>query len=47
MPLIDNTNLDPLAEYVRKEERHEFLFIISPLNVQGGTGSPVNPLAIF
>ena len=36
-----------LAEYAKKEERHEFLFVISPLNVQGGTGSPVNPLAIF
>ena len=47
MPLIDNTNLDPLAEYAKKEERHEFLFVISPLNIQGGTGSPVNPLAIF
>ena len=47
MPLIDNTNLEPLSEYAGKENRYEFLFVISPLHVQGGTGSPVNPLAIF
>ena len=47
MPLIDNTNLEPLSEYAGKKNRYEFLFVISPLYVQGGTGSPVNPLAIF
>lgn len=25
----------------------EFLFMLAPLNIQGGTGSPVNPLAIL
>ena len=27
--------------------RWEFLFTIAPLRVQGGTGSPVNPIAVF
>jgi hypothetical protein len=32
---------------VRRRERWEFLFAVSPLCVRGGTGSPVNPIAIF
>ena len=25
----------------------EFLFVVAPLRVRGGTGSPVNPIAVF
>jgi hypothetical protein len=47
MPLLDNAYLDPLAEACLEENRWEFLLTINPLNVRGGTGSPVNPVAIF
>ena len=47
MPLLDNAYLEPLAEACREEQRWEFLLTINPLNVRGGTGSPVNPVAIF
>lgn len=47
MPLLDNLDLDALAEAAVERNRWEFLFIASPLRVQGGTGSPLNPLALF
>lgn len=47
MPLLDNLDLDPLAREVRQRGRWTFLFVGSPLRVPGGTGSPLNPLAIF
>ena len=47
LALIDNALLEPLAEACAAEERNEFLLIVSPLVVPGGTGSPVNPLAVF
>jgi hypothetical protein len=31
----------------RKLKRYEFLMTFAPLPVEGGTGSPLNPLAIF
>jgi hypothetical protein len=30
-----------------KSGRYEFMLVIAPLKVVGGTGSPVNPLALF
>ena len=39
--------IEPLAEACKEENRWEFLLTINPLNVRGGTGSPVNPVAIF
>ncbi len=47
LPLLDNARLEPLAEACAQEGRYEFLLTINPLNVRGGTGSPVNPIAIF
>jgi kynurenine formamidase len=47
MPLIDNTNLEDLADACAAAERWEFLFVMAPLRIPGGTGSPVNPLAIL
>ena len=47
VPLLDNAYLDDLAAACREENRWEFLLTINPLNVRGGTGSPVNPVAIF
>lgn len=47
MPLLDNLDLDALAEAARVRDRWEFLFMGSPLRVEGGTGSPMNPIALF
>jgi len=40
--LLELVQLDELAEAGHKE----FLFVVSPLRIKGGVGSPVNPLAI-
>ena len=45
--LLDNALLEPLADACAEEGRHEFMLTINPLNVVGGTGSPVNPIAVF
>jgi kynurenine formamidase len=47
MPLLDNMHLDRLAATCAEERRWEFLFVTAPLRLPGGTGSPINPLAIF
>lgn len=45
--LIDNALLEPLAQACAEAQRHDFLLVAAPLPVEGGTGSPVNPLAIL
>ena len=45
--LLDNALLEPLAEACAEEGRYEFLFMGLPLKVARGTGSPVNPIAMF
>ncbi len=45
--LMDNLYLEDLAETCRREQRHDFLFTFAPLRIAGGTGSPINPLAVF
>jgi kynurenine formamidase len=45
--LIDNCQLEDLAEACGRLERWEFQFALAPIRFQGVTGSPVNPLAIF
>jgi kynurenine formamidase len=45
--LVDNCELGALSEACREEQRYEFLFMVAPLVVVGGTGSPANPLALF
>ncbi len=45
--LLDNALLQPLAEVCAEEGRYEFMLVIAPLKVAGGTGSPVNPIALF
>ena len=47
MPLIDNMNLEEIAEACVATNRWEFLVILAPLRIPGGTGSPVNPIAIL
>lgn len=45
--LLDNAQLEPLAKACIEEGRDEFMLVIAPLVVIGGTGSPANPLAVF
>lgn len=45
--LLDNLDLDPLAEACRAEGRGEFLLTVAPLVLRRGTASPVNPIAVF
>jgi kynurenine formamidase len=45
--LLDNLELGRLAEACARESRWEFFFTVSPLRIGGGTGSPVNPIAVL
>ena len=45
--LLDNALLQPLAAACAEEGRYEFMLMVLPLRVPGGTGSPVNPVAMF
>lgn len=45
--LIDNTYPERLVTACAEEGRHDFLFTATPLRLVGGTGCPVNPVAIF
>ncbi|NJN53185.1 MAG: cyclase family protein [Gammaproteobacteria bacterium] len=47
MPILDNLDLDALAAAAQSRSRWTFLFVGAPLRVPGGTGSPLNPLAVF
>ncbi len=47
MPMLDNLYLEELADFAKSSNRDTFLFIGLPLKVVGGTGSPLNPLAVF
>ena len=45
--LIDRGDFDALSEAAASRERWEFMITIAPLPIPNGTGSPINPLAIF
>ena len=45
--ILDNANLEELAQACRQRNRWEFLLSIGPLALHNTTGSPVNPIAIF
>jgi kynurenine formamidase len=45
--LIDNCDLEALSEACRRHDRHEFMVTIGALRIENGTGSPVNPIALF
>jgi kynurenine formamidase len=45
--LIDNADLDAVAETAARLRRYEFQFVMGPLILKRGTASPVNPLALF
>lgn len=45
--LLDNCDLEALADAAAARRRWEFLLTAAPLPIVGGTGSPVNPIATF
>ena len=45
--LIDNLELERLAEACASEHRWEFLLTLAPLVLERGTASPINPIALF
>jgi kynurenine formamidase len=45
--LLDRADFDALAEAAAARNRWEFMLTIAPLPIPRGTGSPVNPIAIF
>lgn len=47
MPMFDNCDLEALGEAAAARGRWEFLLTAAPLVVPKGTGSPVNPVAVF
>ncbi|MFB7463592.1 cyclase family protein [Streptomyces sp. NPDC056224] len=47
VPLLDNLDLEALSAACAEAGRYEFMLVVAPLNVPGGTGSPVNPVAVL
>jgi kynurenine formamidase len=47
MPFLDNLNLEDLSAACAAENRWEFQCVLAPLRLERGTGSPLNPIAIF
>jgi kynurenine formamidase len=47
LPLVDNADLEELSSYCSATTRWTFQLVVAPLVIVRGTGSPVNPLAIF
>jgi hypothetical protein len=45
--IFDNLDLERVVETARRLNRYEFMFTAAPLVIEKGTGSPLNPLAIF
>ena len=45
--LLDYLQFEDLRATCESRRRWEFLFVAAPLLIVGGTGSPVNPIAIF
>jgi kynurenine formamidase len=45
--ILDNANLEDVAEACRQRNRWEFMLSIGPLRLHNTTGSPVNPIAVF
>lgn len=45
--LIDRADLEALSQVAAETGRWEFMLMIAPLPIPNGTGSPVNPIAVF
>jgi kynurenine formamidase len=47
MPILDNADFEALADACAVARRWAFQFVVAPLVIPRGTGSPVNPLAVL
>jgi kynurenine formamidase len=47
LALLDNAQLEPLAAACAELGHYEFQLVVAPLVIPGGTGSPVNPIALL
>jgi kynurenine formamidase len=47
LPILDNCDFEALSAAAAARQRWTFLLTVAPLAVEGGTGSPVNPIATF
>ncbi|MDB5059810.1 MAG: cyclase, partial [Chloroflexi bacterium] len=45
--MLDCTDMEVLRAACARHQRSTFMLSAAPLRIPGGTGSPVNPLAIF
>jgi len=45
--IFDNLDFERAVEQARRLNRYEFLFTAAPRRIEKGTGSPLNPLAVF
>ena len=44
---LDRADFDALSDAAADRNRWEFMLTIAPLPIPNGTGSPVNPIAVF
>jgi len=47
MPILDNADFEALAAACAAAGRWAVQFVVAPLVITGGTGSPVNPIAVL
>ena len=47
LPLIHHLYLEELADHIAAHSHPDFMLIVAPLRIVGGTGSPVSPTAII
>ena len=45
--MMDNCDLEALGAAAAERGRWEFLLMVAPLAIPGGTSSPLNPIAVF
>jgi kynurenine formamidase len=45
--LLDNLHLEAVAQTCAELNRWDFQLTLAPLPIAGGTGSPLNPIAVF
>jgi hypothetical protein len=44
---VDRADLESVSNVAAQNNRWEFMLTIGPLAIPNGTGSPVNPIAVF
>jgi kynurenine formamidase len=47
MHLFDGLDMEAVSAAAARLKRWDFMFVAAPIRVPGGSGAPINPLAIF